>query len=74
MPHPEIKRYLRGKGLDFEALLLVAITRSNVDDLSHDGVQIEFKLPQTTWITQHMDQGVIHAFCSPSTRNTSKFC
>ncbi|XP_069995013.1 tigger transposable element-derived protein 1-like [Penaeus vannamei] len=44
---PEVKRYLRGKGLDFKVLLLVDSAGGHADDLAYDGVQIEFLPPNT---------------------------
>ncbi|XP_035265329.1 tigger transposable element-derived protein 1-like [Anguilla anguilla] len=67
---PEVKRYLRGKGLDFKVLLLVDNAGGHTDDLSYDGVPIEFLPPNTTWLIQPMDQGIIRAFKALYTRNT----
>lgn len=67
---PEVKRYLRGKALDFKVLLLVDNTGGHADDLSYDGVQIEFLPPNTTSLIQPMDQGIIRAFKALYTRNT----
>uniref|UniRef100_A0A671Y3U3 DDE-1 domain-containing protein n=1 Tax=Sparus aurata TaxID=8175 RepID=A0A671Y3U3_SPAAU len=67
---PQVKRYLRGKGLDFKVLLLVDNAGGHADDLSYDGVQIEFLPPNTTSLIQPMDQGIIRAFKALYTRNT----
>nr|XP_032836090.1 tigger transposable element-derived protein 1-like [Petromyzon marinus] len=67
---PEVKRYLRGKGLDFKVLLLVDKAGGHADDLSYDGVQIEFLPPNTTSLIQPLDQGIILAFKALYTRNT----
>lgn len=67
---PEVKRYLRGKGLDFKVLLLVDNAGGHVDDLLYDGVQIEFLQPNTRPLIQPMDQGIILAFKALYTRNT----
>ncbi|KAL2098487.1 hypothetical protein ACEWY4_004967 [Coilia grayii] len=66
----EVKRYLRGKGLDFKAFLLVDNAGGHADDLSYEGVQIEFLPPNTTSLIQPMDQGIIRAFKALYTRNT----
>ncbi|XP_071328990.1 tigger transposable element-derived protein 1-like [Trachinotus anak] len=67
---PEVKRYLRGKGLDFKVLLLVDNAGGHADDLAYDGVQIEFLPPNTTSLIQPMDQGIIRACKTLYTRNT----
>lgn len=67
---PEVKRYLRGKGLDFKVLLLADNAGGHADDLSYDGVKIEFLPPNTTSLIQPMDQGIIRAFKALYTRNT----
>uniref|UniRef100_A0A3Q1BQ93 DDE-1 domain-containing protein n=1 Tax=Amphiprion ocellaris TaxID=80972 RepID=A0A3Q1BQ93_AMPOC len=59
---PEVKRYLREKGLDFKVLLLLDNAGGHADDLSYDGVQIEFLPPNTTSLIQPLDQGIIRAF------------
>ncbi|KAE8278051.1 Tigger transposable element-derived protein 1 [Larimichthys crocea] len=66
---PEVKRYLRGKGLDFKVLLLADNAGGHADDLSYDGVKIEFLPPNTTSLIQPMDQGIIRAFKALYTRN-----
>uniref|UniRef100_A0A667ZJI2 DDE-1 domain-containing protein n=1 Tax=Myripristis murdjan TaxID=586833 RepID=A0A667ZJI2_9TELE len=48
----------------------LALWISHADDLSYDGVQIEFLPPNTTSLIQPMDQGIIHAFKALYTRNT----
>lgn len=67
---PEVKCYLRGKGLDFKVLLLLDNAGGHGNDLAYDGVQIEFLPPNTTSLIQPMDQGVIRAFKALYTRNT----
>uniref|UniRef100_A0A671Y9S5 DDE-1 domain-containing protein n=1 Tax=Sparus aurata TaxID=8175 RepID=A0A671Y9S5_SPAAU len=67
---PEVKRYLRGKGLDFKVLLLVDNAGGHTDDLSYDGVQIEFLQPNTTSLIQPVDQGTIRALKALYTYNT----
>lgn len=67
---PEVKRYLRGKGLDFKVLLLTDNAGGHADDLSYDGVKIEFLPPNTTSLIQPMDQGIIRAFKALYTHNT----
>ncbi|XP_060765555.1 tigger transposable element-derived protein 1-like [Neoarius graeffei] len=67
---PEVKCYLRGKGLDFKVLLLVDNAGGHADDLSYDGVKIEFLPPNTTSLIQPLDQGIIRAFKALYTRNT----
>ncbi|XP_055768984.1 tigger transposable element-derived protein 1-like [Salvelinus fontinalis] len=67
---PEVKCYLRGKGLNFKVLLLLDNAGGHGNDLAYDGVQIEFLPPNTTSLIQPMDQGVIRAFKALYTRNT----
>lgn len=67
---PEVKRYLAEKGLDFKVLLLIDNAGGLADDLSHDGVRIEFLPPNTSSLIQPMDQGIIRAFKALYTRNT----
>ncbi|XP_069031292.1 tigger transposable element-derived protein 1-like isoform X2 [Embiotoca jacksoni] len=67
---PEVKCYLREKGLDFKVLLLVDNAGGHADDLAYDGVQIEFLPPNTTPLIRPMDQGIIRAFKALYTRNT----
>ena len=67
---PEVKCYLRGKGLDFKVLLLVDNAGGHADDLAYDCVQIKFLPPNTTSLIQPMDQGIIRAFKALYTRNT----
>uniref|UniRef100_A0A3B3QRU7 DDE-1 domain-containing protein n=1 Tax=Paramormyrops kingsleyae TaxID=1676925 RepID=A0A3B3QRU7_9TELE len=59
-----------GKGLDFKVLLLVDNAGGHTDDLSYDGMQIEFLPPNTTLLIQPMDQGIIRAFKVLYTCNT----
>lgn len=66
----EVKCYLRGKGLDFKVLLLVDKGGGHADDLSYDGVQIEYLPQNTTSLIHPMDQGIIHAFKALYARNT----
>uniref|UniRef100_A0A671X4X5 DDE-1 domain-containing protein n=1 Tax=Sparus aurata TaxID=8175 RepID=A0A671X4X5_SPAAU len=47
----------------------LALWISHADDLSYDGVQIEFLPPNTTSLIQPMDQGIIRAFKALYTRN-----
>lgn len=51
-------------------LLLVDNAGGHADDLSYDGVQIEFLQPNTTPLIQPMDQGSILAFKALYTHNT----
>ena len=67
---PEVKRYLRGKGLDLKVLLLVDNTGGKVDDLLYDGVQIEFLPPNSTSIIPPMEESIIHTFKALHTCNT----
>ena len=67
---PEVKCYLREKGMDFKVLLLLDNSGGHGNDLAYDGVQIKFLPPKTTSLTQPMDQGVIRVFKSIYTRNT----
>ncbi|XP_055078751.1 tigger transposable element-derived protein 1-like [Periophthalmus magnuspinnatus] len=67
---PEVKRYLRRKGLDFKVLLLLHNARGHAEDLSYDGVQIELLPPNTTSLIQPLDQGFIRLFKAVYTRNT----
>uniref|UniRef100_A0A3Q1B5X2 DDE-1 domain-containing protein n=1 Tax=Amphiprion ocellaris TaxID=80972 RepID=A0A3Q1B5X2_AMPOC len=67
---PEVKRYLREKGLDFKVLLLLDNAGGHADDLSYDSVQIEFLPPSTTSLIQPLDQGIIRAFKALYTHNT----
>uniref|UniRef100_A0A3P9M3J7 HTH CENPB-type domain-containing protein n=1 Tax=Oryzias latipes TaxID=8090 RepID=A0A3P9M3J7_ORYLA len=67
---PEVKGYLTEKGLDFKVLLLIDNAGGFADDLSHDGVQIEFLPPNTSSLIQPMDQGIIRTFKALYTRNT----
>uniref|UniRef100_A0A3P9I0D2 DDE-1 domain-containing protein n=1 Tax=Oryzias latipes TaxID=8090 RepID=A0A3P9I0D2_ORYLA len=67
---PQVKCYLRGKGLDFKVLLLVDNAGGHADDLAYDRVQIKFLPPNTTSLIQPMDQGIIRAFKALYTRNT----
>ncbi|XP_070618401.1 tigger transposable element-derived protein 1-like [Erythrolamprus reginae] len=66
---PQVKVYLLEKGLPFKVLLLMDNAGGHATDLQYDGVQIEFLLPNTTWLIQPMDQGVIRAFKALNTRN-----
>lgn len=59
---PEVRRYWREKGVDFKLLLLMDNVGGHADDLAYDGVQIEFLPPNTTSLSQPMDQGIIRAF------------
>ncbi|XP_047481615.1 tigger transposable element-derived protein 1-like [Penaeus chinensis] len=70
---PEVKRHLRGKGLDFKVLLLADNAGGHADDLSYDVVQIEFLQPNTTPLIQPMDQGIIHAFKALYMLNTLQY-
>ena len=67
---PEVKRYLKGKGLDFKVLLLADNAGGHADDLSYDGVKIEFLPLNTTSLIQPMDHSIIRAFKALYTRNT----
>uniref|UniRef100_A0A8C6UUK7 DDE-1 domain-containing protein n=1 Tax=Neogobius melanostomus TaxID=47308 RepID=A0A8C6UUK7_9GOBI len=69
---PEVKHYLREKGLEFKVLLLVDNAGGHAADLSYDGVQIEFLPPNTTSLIQPMDQGIIRAFKALYTRNSDQ--
>lgn len=58
------------EGLDFKVLLLVDNAGGHADDLSYDGVQIEFLPPNTTSLIQPMDQGIIRVLKPLNTGNT----
>jgi len=67
---PEVQRYLSGKGLDFNVLLIMDNAGGHAIDLSYEGVKVEFLPPNTTSLIQPMDQGVIRAFKALYTRHT----
>ncbi|XP_035226997.1 tigger transposable element-derived protein 1-like [Stegodyphus dumicola] len=67
---PQVKLYLAEKGLPFKVLLLMDCAEGHATDLQYDGVQIEILTPNTTSLTQPMDQGVIRAFKALYTPST----
>ncbi|XP_068242340.1 tigger transposable element-derived protein 1-like [Palaemon carinicauda] len=67
---PQVKLYLAENGLPFKVLLLIDCTGGHDSDLHYDGVQVEFLPPNTTFLMQPMDQGVIRAFKAFYTRST----
>lgn len=67
MFHPGGQALFERKGTK---LLLVDNAGGHADDLSYDGVQIEFLQPNTTPLIQPMDQGSILAFKALYTHNT----
>lgn len=66
---PEVKDYLKDKGLEFKVLLLMDNADGHAVDIAYDGVQVEFLPPNTASSIQPMDQGVIRAFKALYTRN-----
>ncbi|XP_029640401.1 tigger transposable element-derived protein 1-like [Octopus sinensis] len=64
----QVKVYLLEKGLPFE-ILLMDNSGGHTTDLSHEGIQTEYLLPNTTSLIQPVDQGVIRVFKALYTRN-----
>ncbi|XP_070614248.1 tigger transposable element-derived protein 1-like [Erythrolamprus reginae] len=67
---PEVKEYLKEKGLEFKVLLLMDNAGGHATDIGYRGVKITFLPPNTTSLIQPMDQGVIRAFKALYTRNS----
>ncbi|XP_054648760.1 tigger transposable element-derived protein 1-like [Dunckerocampus dactyliophorus] len=66
---PQVKLYLVEKGLEFNVLLLMDNAEGHAQELTYDGVRIEFLPPNTTSLIQPIDQGVIRTFKALYTRN-----
>ncbi|GLV40948.1 hypothetical protein CBL_08522 [Carabus blaptoides fortunei] len=61
---PEVENYLKEKNLGFKVLLLLDNAPGHQKDLSHPNIQVEFLPPNTTFLIQPLDQGIIYTFKS----------
>lgn len=58
---PEIEKYVKQKGVDFKALLIVDNAPGH-KHLEHSNVKVIFLPPNTTCFIQPLDQGLISTF------------
>ena len=69
---PEIEKYMKQKGLDFKALLVVDNAPGHMH-LEHPNVKVIFLPPNTTSLIQPLDQGIISTFKKYFIKQTFEF-
>ncbi|XP_054710962.1 tigger transposable element-derived protein 1-like [Uloborus diversus] len=65
---PQVKDYLKSKGLPFKVLLVMDNAEGHATNLLEEGVELSFFPPNTKSLIQPVDQGIIRTFKAIYTR------